>query len=79
MLPKGNALVARVIKERLDFLASLFLEAGFLQDEAEKRADMVHHYMAGCKSFRPLLPKNGSLERYAQLDHFIKLVTAPIE
>ena len=74
--PKAKKVVMRVIKERLIFLANLFLDGGFSQQQAKKRANMVHHYMAGCKLFRPLLPKSGSPERHAQLDHFIKLVTA---
>jgi AcrR family transcriptional regulator len=77
--PKASKVVMRVIKERLMFLTNLFTEGDFSQEEAEKRANMVHHYMAGCKSFRPLLPKSGSPDRHAQLDHFIRLVTAPIE
>jgi AcrR family transcriptional regulator len=77
--PKTEKVVMRVIKERLVFLTNLFLDGGHSQKEAEKRALMVHHYMAGCKSFRPLLPKNGSPERQEQLDHFIKLVTASMD
>lgn len=77
--PNVEKVVMRLVKDRLDFIASLFLEGGFSQDEAKKRADILHHYLAGCKSFRPLLPKNGSPKRHAQLDHFIKLVTAPVE
>jgi AcrR family transcriptional regulator len=77
--PKAQKVVMRVIKERLVFLANLFLDGGFSKEEAENRANMVHHYMAGCKSFRSLLPKSGSPERHAQLDHFIKLVTAAVD
>ena len=73
--PKAKKVFMRVIKERLIFLANLFLDGGFSQQQAKKRANMVHHYMAGCKLFRPLLPKSGSPDRHAQLDHFIKLVT----
>jgi AcrR family transcriptional regulator len=77
--PIAKKVLIRVIRERLEFCANLFLEGGFSQDEAEKRANIVHHFMAGCKSFRPLLPKNGSPERHEQLDHFIKQVTASID
>lgn len=75
--PKAEKVVMRVIRERLLFLTNLFLEGGYSLEEAKKRADIVHHYIAGCRSFRPVLPKNGSPERHAQLDHFIKLVTSP--
>jgi len=77
--PKAEKVVMRVISERLDFVAGLFLEEGFSQEEAQNRAHLVHHFMAGCRSFRSLLPKNGSPERHAQLDHFIKLVTSQVD
>jgi len=57
----------------------LFLEGGFSQDEAENRANIVHHFMAGCKPFRALLPKDGSPERHEQLDHFLKQVIASVD
>ena len=76
---KAKKVVMRVISDRLDFATKLFLDDGYSQEEAEKRANTVHHYLAGCKSFRPLLPKSGSPERHDQLDHFIKLVTAPTD
>ena len=69
----------RVVGARLDFLANLFLEGGFSREEAEKRANIVHHFMAGCRLIRPLLPKNGSPERHEQLNHFIKQVTASVD
>jgi len=76
--PLAKKVLMRVIRERLDFCANLFLEGGFSQDEAEKRATIVHHFMSGCKMFRPVLPKNGSSERHEQLNHFLKQVTASI-
>ena len=69
----------RVIGARLEFLANLFLEGGFSKEEAEKRANIVHHFMAGCRLNRPLLPKNGSPKRHEQLNHFIKQVTALVD
>ena len=77
--PKAEKVVMRGIRERLVFVTNLFLEGGFSQEEAKNRAEIVHHFMAGCRPFRPLLPKSDSPERHAQLDHFIKLVTAPAE
>ena len=77
--PPAKKVLMRVVRERLEFCAKLFLEGGFSQDEAEKRANLVHHFMAGCKFFRPLLPKNGSPERHEQLDHFIKQVTSSVD
>jgi len=76
---RAKEVLMRVVRDRLDFCANLFLEGGFSQDEAEKRANIVHHYMAGCKSFRPLLPTNGSPERHEQLDHFLKQVMASVD
>jgi len=75
----AKKVVMRVVSERLVFCTNLFLEAGFSMEEAENRANMVHHFMAGCRPFRSLLPKSGSPERHTQLDHFIKLVTAPVD
>lgn len=75
---KAEKVVMRAVRERLDFLTQLFLEGGFSQEQAEVRADIVHTYMAGSRSFRKILPKNGSPERHAQLDHFIRMVTAPV-
>lgn len=77
--PKAKKVVMRIVKERVEFVTNLFSEEGFSQKEAINRANMVHHYMVGCKCFGPILPKNGSPKRHAQLDHFIKLVTAPVE
>jgi AcrR family transcriptional regulator len=77
--PKAEKVVMRVVKERLLFVTNLFHEGGFSRNDAVNRAHLVHHYMSGCKCFRPLLPKNGSTKRQTQLDHFIKLVTAPVE
>jgi len=77
--PHAKKVLMRVVRNRLDFCANLFLEGGFSQDEAEKRANIVHHFMAGCKSFRPLLPKDGSPERHEELDHFLKQVTASVD
>ena len=77
--PKAEKVVMKAVRERLDFVAHLFIEGGFPQEEAEKRANIVHTFMTGSRSFRTILPKNGSPERHAQLDHFIKLVTAPAD
>lgn len=77
--PRAEKVLMRVVRERLNFCTNLFLEGGFSQDEAEKRANIVHHFMAGCKSFRPLLPTNGSPERHEQLDHFFKQITASVD
>ena len=77
--PLAKKVLMRVVRKRLEFCANLFLEGGFSQDEAEKRANIVHHFMAGCKSFRPLLPTNGSPERHEQLDHFLKQVIASVD
>ena len=77
--PRAKKVLMRVVRERLEFCANLFLEGGFSQEEAEKRANIVHHFMAGCKSFRPLLPSNGSPERHEQLDHFLKHVTSVVD
>ena len=76
---KAERVLMRIVRERLDFLENLFIEGGFSQEEAEKRANIVHHFMAGCRLSRPLLPKNGSPERREQLDHFIKQVTGPAD
>lgn len=75
---KAEKVVMRVIKERLLFVTNLFQEEGFSRNEASNRAHLVHHFMSGCRLSRPLLPKNGSPERYKQLDQFIKIVTAPV-
>jgi AcrR family transcriptional regulator len=75
--PKAEKVVMRVVKERLNFLTGLFRMEGFSKKEAEKRGSIFHHYIAGCRCFRPLLPKYNSPKRQAQLDHFIRLVTAP--
>jgi len=77
--PLAKKALVRVVRERLEFCTNLFLEGGFSQDEAKKRANIVHHFMAGCKSFRPLLPTNGSPERHEQLDHFLKQVMASVD
>ena len=77
--PSAKKVVMRVIEGRLDFVNKLLLEGGFSQEEAERRGHIVHHYMAGCRPFRALLPKSGSPERQAQLDRFIKLVIARVE
>ena len=76
---KAESVVMKVIKERLFFLCNLFREGGFSKNEASKRAHLVHHYIAGCRCYRPLLPKCNSPKRQAQLDHLIRLVTAPTE
>ena len=75
---KAEKVVMRVVKERLLFVTNLFQEEGFSRNEASNRAHLVHHFMSGCRLSRPLLPKNGSPERYKQLDQFIKIVTAPV-
>jgi len=77
--PKAEKVVMRVVKERLNFLSSLFHAEGFSKNEASNRAHLVHHYMSGCRCSRPLLPKCNSQKRQAQLDNFIRLVTAPTE
>jgi len=77
--PKAEKVVMRAVRERLDFVTHLFLEEGFPQKEAEKRANIVHTFMTGSRSFRTISPPNGSSKRHAQLDHFIKLVTAPVD
>ena len=74
---KAEKVVMRVVKERLLFVTNLFLEGGFSRNEAANRAHLVHHYMSGCRCSRPLLPRYNSPERQAQLDHIIRLVTAP--
>jgi AcrR family transcriptional regulator len=76
--PRAQKVLIKAVRERLNWVTNLFLEGGFSQGEAEKRANIVHHFMAGCRPFRPLLPKNGSPERNEQLDHFLKQVTAPV-
>lgn len=77
--PKAEKVVMRVVKERLNFLSGLFHAEGFSQNEAANRAHLVHHFMAGCRCARPLLPKCRSPKRLTQLDHVIRLVTAPTE
>lgn len=77
--PKAEKVVMRAIKERLEFITSLFIEEDFSKEEAERRANIVHHFMAGCRSFRTISPLSGSPERLAQLDHFIGLVTEPTD
>jgi len=77
--PKAEKVVMRAVRERLDFVTHLFLEEGFSQEEAENRAYIVHTFMAGSRSFRTISPSNGSPERHAQLDHLIRLVTAPMD
>lgn len=69
---RANDTLMRVAKRRLSWVKSLFIEGGFTPEEAEKRANILHHYMAGCKTFRPLLPDAASPERHEQLDHFLK-------
>lgn len=76
--PRAQKVLMRAVRERLNWLTNLFLEGRFSQGEAEKRANIVHHFIAGCRAFRPLLPKNGSPERHEQLDHFLKQVTSPV-
>lgn len=73
--PLAKKVIMRVVSERLKWLTNLFLEGGFAEDEAERRAHIVHQFMAGSRLFRPLLPISGSKERQEQLDHFIKQVT----
>ena len=75
---KVEKIIMRVVKVRLDFLTNLFIESGFSGEEAINRAAMVHHYMAGCKLYRPLLPQSGNSTRHAQLSNFIKLISAPV-
>ena len=75
--PKAEKVIMGAIKERLEFITNLFIEEDFSKEEAERRANIVHHFMAGCRSFRAISPPSGSLERHAQLDHFVRLVTAP--
>lgn len=71
----AKKVIMRVVNERLKWLTNLFLDGGFTEDEAEKRAHIVHQFMAGSRLFRPLLPLSGSNERHEQLDHFVKRVT----
>ena len=54
--PKAEKVVMRAIKERLEFITSLFIEEDFSKEEAERRANIVHHFMAGCRSFRAISP-----------------------
>lgn len=74
---KAEQVVMRVVKGRLDFIMNLFLAEGYSQDQAELRAGMVHHYMAGCKFYRTLCKPSGSDERHNELDSFILLVCTP--
>ena len=69
----------RVVRERLNFLITLFVEEGFSQEDAENRAVIVHHYIAGCRIFRPSLPKNGGSKRKGQLDQFVEFIIAPAD
>ena len=77
--PKAEKVVMRVVKERLLFLTNLFREGGYSLDEASKRAHLLHHYMTGCRCSRAILPMYNSPKRQAQLDHFVRLLTAPTE
>lgn len=77
--PMANEAMMRVVNERLKWCTQLFLEGGCTKDEAEKRANIVHHFMAGSKLFRPLLPGSGGVERHEQLDHFLKQVIGSID
>ena len=72
--PIAQEVLIRAVDKRLKWLSGLLVDEGFEQHEAEKRAHIIHHFMAGCKTVRPLLPASGSPERYEQLDHFLKQV-----
>ena len=77
--PHAKKVIMRVVNERLKWIANLFLEGGFTEHEAERRAHIVHQFMAGSRLFRPLLPMSGTPDRHEQLDHFLKLVTKAAE
>ena len=73
--PLAKKVIMRVVNERLNWLTNLYRDGGFTEDEAEKRAHIVHQFMAGSRLFRPLLPLSGSKDRQEQLDHFLQQVT----
>ena len=77
--PAAKEAVSKVVNDRLKWITAVFLEGGFSKDEAEKRAHIVHHFMAGCKLFRPLLPASGSRERQDQIDHFLNQVVGSVD
>lgn len=74
---KAQEVVMGNIQRRLIFLEKLFMEAGYAEEDAVNRAAIFHHYMTGCRSCRPLLPKNNSPARDAQLNHFVSFLTGP--
>lgn len=77
--PIAKEIMLRVVDKRLEWCTNLFLEGGVSKDEAEKRANIVHHFMAGSKIFRPLLPASRSRERKEQIDHFLNQVTGSVD
>jgi AcrR family transcriptional regulator len=74
----AEQVVNRVVRRRLDFMKSLFLEEGFSDEQAELRARLMHSFNHGDRAFAASCEPKTSRERQLLIDQFVKLICKPV-
>ncbi len=73
----AKQVIGRVIRRRIDFMKSLFLDEGFSQMQAELRSRLMHSFNHGDRIFAASCEPKDSPERQQVIDEFVKLVCTP--
>ena len=74
---RAKIVVNRVVRNRIDFMKSLFIEHGFSDEEAELRARLMHSFVHGDRCFPDTCEAHNSVLRKTMLKAFVALVCAP--
>jgi AcrR family transcriptional regulator len=71
---RAKLVVNRVVRNRISFMKSLFIEGGFSDEEAELRARLMHSFVHGDRSYPLTCEAIGSNERKKMLQSFVELI-----
>jgi AcrR family transcriptional regulator len=74
---QAEQVINRVIRHRIDFMKSLFIEDGFSEEQSELRARLMHSFNHGDRAFASACEAKDSPERKNLIDDFVKLICTP--
>jgi len=74
---RAEQVINRVVRRRLDFMKSLFLEEGFSDQQAELRARLMHSFNHGDRAFASSCESSSSKKRQQLIAEFVGLICQP--
>ncbi|MDH3997648.1 MAG: TetR/AcrR family transcriptional regulator [Desulfuromonadales bacterium] len=74
----AEQVINRIVRRRVDFMKSLFLEEGFSEEQSELRARLMHSFNHGDRAFAGACEAKESPKRQQIIDDFVKLMCTPV-